>query len=364
MSITPLAVSETLGKLIAMRTVSSSDEALSECLQWCRTHLLADARSAEIGEIDGVPYLWSPVEDSGLLCFAHIDVVPVQHQSQWKLTQKGDRLYGRGTSDMKGMVLPALLALRELEKGGALMPVSILLTCDEEIGGTSLQTLLKGKHLGKLPPVAWTPDSGAQKGICCEHKAMLALRLTIPGAPCHSSMPWDGKNPFYDFADSLNKLRKKFPDHPKDTWTTTVTPTIIDGGTARNQVPDHLTCTLDVRYPQEKWNSVKELEQLILSYFPKKTKLERVISTSGMQSDPHQPVIQTYRKIARAVTRNLQPFVRVHGAADTRHFTDAGIPAFIAGPTGGGLHGPKEWVSLHSMMQHIEISKQLFQSLQ
>ena len=49
-----------------------------------------------------------PEVDGGLLLSAHTDVVPVEGQvwtkDPFKLTRDGDRLFGRGTTDMKGFV--------------------------------------------------------------------------------------------------------------------------------------------------------------------------------------------------------------------------------------------------------------------
>src|SRR5579863_1748148 len=78
-----------------------------------------------------------PKRDGGVVLSGHTDVVPVEGQTwtsdPFTLRRDGDRLYGRGTCDMKGFDAVCLAMIPEFQKAGLARPIHLLLSYDEEI---------------------------------------------------------------------------------------------------------------------------------------------------------------------------------------------------------------------------------------
>src|SRR3989344_5370614 len=343
-----------LRHFISFRTVAGANDVKRECLEWIRDTFLASGKVV-MGDIDSSPYLYLPHPAPKLLWFAHIDVVPAEDH-QFELKREGDRLIGRGTSDMKGNQLPFLMAYRDAIAEGKDPPVSILLTSDEETAGQTIPTLLKEKVLWNVP-VAFTPDCGLK--IVCEHKGVLWADLICEGQGAHAAYPWNGKNPLTLLAEALHIIEEEFPKGSGDDWQMTVTPTEIKGGTAKNQIPSTASCTLDIRFPSEIAKTPEKALEIVADELPEGCDLRIHIAASPLHTDPKHPMVQLVRKIAEEVTGEKVEIRREHGGTDARYFGEKGIPAFLYGVDGGGIHGKDEWVSLQSLLKNYEISKQL-----
>lgn len=323
---------------------------------------LAEGRAAPTvhhGAIEDCPYLYLPHPNPKLLFFAHIDVVPA-HDNQFTLKQEEDKLIGRGTSDMKGNQLPFLLAYRDAVAGGEDPPVSILLTSDEETAGPTIPQLLKEGVLKDIP-VAFTPDT--KEMIVVEHKGVLWSELVCKGKGAHAAYPWDGENPAFMLADALKILQEKFPRGTNEDWQMTVTPTKLSGSVARNQIPEIASAGIDIRFPKEVCESPEEAKSLVEKHLPKGCTLEVVLTADPLGTDPNHEMVQLLKKIAEEVIGEEVKFEREHGGTDARYFGASGIPAFLYGPVGRGLHGKDEWVSLKSLLEQYEISKRLIKEL-
>src|SRR5512145_458951 len=99
-----------------------------------------------------------PPEPDGLILSGHLDIVPFEGQPGWtrdalRLVFEGDRVYGRGTSDMKVFLAQCVDAACRLDLAALRRPVVFLFTSDEEIGclgGARLAAELDGL-LGEMP---------------------------------------------------------------------------------------------------------------------------------------------------------------------------------------------------------------------
>ncbi len=281
-------------------------------------------------------------------------------EHQFDLHVDGDTLIGRGTSDMKGNQLPFLIAYRDAINEGLDPPISILLTSDEEIAGQTIPKLLKKKMLGNIP-VALTPDCSFK--IVCEHKGALWAELVCLGKGSHGAYPWEGENPLYLLAEALQKIEEAFPTGDGDDWQMTVTPTEIKGGMAKNQIPSIASCTLDIRFTPEIAQSPEEALQIVRAELPAECELNLHHAAPPLFTDPEHPMVELVQRIAEEVTGKEVLIKREHGGTDARYFGEKGIPAFLHGVEGGGIHGKEEWVSLKSLQENYEISKKLLMSL-
>lgn len=126
----------------------------------------------------------------GILVLAHLDTVhPVGTLAQLPWRIDDDRCYGPGLFDMKGGTFLAFHAMKALQRKGVAtaLPVSFLLTCDEEIGSPSTRTLIEREAVRNkyvLVPEPARRDGGVVTG----RYAIGRYRLTATGRPSHAGL--------------------------------------------------------------------------------------------------------------------------------------------------------------------------------
>jgi acetylornithine deacetylase len=179
----------------------------------------------------------------GIVLSGHLDVVPVADQ-EWKfppfeLTQDGDKLYGRGTSDMKGGVSCMLNAMISENCD---FPLYLALSADEETGGKNVYEILdylKSQNQ-ELSCIVGEPT---ELDICDRHKGSQCFAITFSGIPCHAAKPQNGVSSIFMFSDFVREYREmtaKIPD-------ATINVGIVNGGTASNIVPEKCVAVIGHR---------------------------------------------------------------------------------------------------------------------
>src|SRR5882757_8753554 len=166
-------------------------------------HEFADGRTSVIGRAGGSG------SKAPLCLTGHIDTVALG-VSPWTRDPfagetDGDRLYGRGSSDMKAGVAAILLAARELARKLPGTPgVVLVLTAAEEGGCIGSQHLARTQLLGRAgamlvgEPTSNYPYVG--------HKGSIKFHATFKGVSAHGSMPHLGSNAIYKAARAVNAL--------------------------------------------------------------------------------------------------------------------------------------------------------------
>ncbi len=167
--------SRELTEFIRIESVSTDDEYKPQVLkaaEWAADHL----RKIGIENVALMPTGGHPVVYGDwlkrpgaptVLIYGHYDVQPVDPIELWETspfeaTVKGDYLFGRGTSDMKGQVMATLNAVESIMKTGD-FPVNLkfMLEGEEEIGSMNMGNFLpKHKDLFKAD-FCLNPDAGA-----------------------------------------------------------------------------------------------------------------------------------------------------------------------------------------------------------
>lgn len=188
------------------------------------------------------------------LCLTgHLDVVPLGTRA-WSRDPfagetDGDRLYGRGTSDMKAGVAAIMLAARGFAKKLQGTPgVVLVLTASEENG------CVGSRHLAELPQlmgkagaiVVGEPTSNAPY---VGHKGSLKFHAAFRGVSAHGSMPELGVNAIYKAARAVGALEAfEFGQAPHPVMgAATLSVGTIEGGAGVNLVPDAARIGVDVR---------------------------------------------------------------------------------------------------------------------
>lgn len=204
-----------------------------------RSNLIASIGGSEIGE--------------PLCLTGHMDTVPLG-ATAWKQDPfngdtDGDRLYGRGATDMKSGVAAMLIAARNLAKhlaGSA--GIKLVLTAAEEGGCVGSRHLAEeGWLLGRAGAmVVGEPTSNyPQVG----HKGSMKFWAKFHGLAAHGSMPELGVNAIYKAAGAIERLATfDFGLAPHAVMgSATLNVSIMHAGSAINSVPDEAVIGVDVR---------------------------------------------------------------------------------------------------------------------
>jgi succinyl-diaminopimelate desuccinylase len=126
-------------------------------------------------------------------------------------------------------------------------------------------------------------------------------------------------------------------------------PTVVQGGSASNRLPEGVTLTFDNRHVAE------DQPEQIMAALRECFRGGRVSLQRGgvpLASDPNDPQIKRLAACAARVTGQPTHMYREHFASDARFYSALHIPAVCFGPVGAGLHSDEEWVDIASL-EHV-----------
>jgi len=187
-----------------------------------------------------------PQIDGGVVLNGHTDVVPVEGQ-QWAtdpftLTRKHNRLYGRGSVDMKGFLACVLASVPVFVSANLKKPIHIAFSYDEEIGGLGMPVLIKSfDALGYRPSMAIVGEPTNMQ-LITGHKGGYEMRTEIKGRDVHACNPTIGVNAISVASKIIAKIEQiatrmasnPYKDSPFDPAYCTFNVGTIEGGTATN----------------------------------------------------------------------------------------------------------------------------------
>lgn len=313
-------------------------------------HEFADTRTSLVARIG------RPTAGARALCFTgHIDTVPLGARP-WSHDAfageiAGDRLYGRGSSDMKsGVAAFVVAALRLAPRLGATPGLELVITAGEETacqGAMHLASLDGALGTAGAIVVAEPTDNQPFVG----HKGAFWVRARTSGVTAHGSMPERGVNAIYKAARAVGKLeafRFDVAPHPI-LGAPTLNVGTIHGGLNVNSVPDATVMDVDIRtIPEQKHATL--LDRLT-GYLGDDVALEVAGGAEALWTDPEDPwVQQVFDVVAPA-------FGRRPAVAGAPYFTDASAltPAYGGVPT--VILGPGELALAHQTDEYCLVSR-------
>lgn len=281
---------------------------------------------------------------SSVVLQAHIDVVPANN-NQFTAVVKGNKLYGRGASDMKFALASFLVVLKQIEKVNH--SVALWLTSDEEIGGFDGINYLLNKE--KLTcDFCILPDGSNNWSVITEAKGVLHFSLESKGKAAHGSKPWLGKNAIDHLIEVCHLLKKELHTKPNKThWHNTLNIGKIEGGMATNSVPDKATVYCDYRFTSN--YSLNKIRHNLKAFAKKySVRYEEKVAGNAYSLDQKNKYVKEYIRLLKKNTISFQ-YGKDHGSSDARFFAERNIPVFLLKPVCGGDHSEKEWINLKSL---------------
>jgi acetylornithine deacetylase len=309
---------------------------------------------------------------AGIVLSGHTDVVPVDGQpwdtDPFKATIKDDRIYGRGSADMKSYIAAALAMTPRFLAADLKSPVHFALSYDEEIGCLGVRGLIEDLARAGIKPAGCIIGEPTSMQPVVAHKGKRAYKCCFRGREAHSALTPQGVNAI-EYAARLVVYIRHMAERMRDCETrdngfdvpfTTLQTGVIKGGTAANIVPRDCEVHFEFRYlpgvdPEALESEIKSYAESVLlpemravdpaTFIAFETKAE----IPGLDPSVERAEQDRVTFLAQALARN-QAIAKVAYATEAGLFQRAGIPSIICGPGSiGEAHKPNEFITLEQV---------------
>ena len=285
------------------------------------------------------------ISKSKLTLYSHIDVVKADNIEQYTPIIKDDKIYGRGSGDMKCGTAIEIQTFIDQININPNSSLALMIVGDEEIGGMNgIRYLLAEKEY--RTDCVYMPDSGSGLDtIITDQKGILFLKVTAKGVASHGSRPHEGKNAILKAFEVINKLYTFFEESDPTKYRSTINISQIISGKSFNSVPDSCEFTIDIRFTE-----ISKINQ-ILKFLESSNDLnfETLIFDKNFHIEKENTYLKQYQKIAKTTLESDVQFKFEHGGSDGRFFQNYQIPCVITGIKKGNTHGENEWVDTEEL---------------
>lgn len=308
-----------------------------------------------------------PDRGRSLLLNGHTDTVGTAGMDHpFTASLRGDRLYGRGSDDMKGGLAAMVGAVAALKRARVrpLGDVILAFVADEE--HASLGTAAVART-GRADAAIVTESTGLR--ICVAHKGFVWATIRTAGRAAHGSDYATGEDAIFRMGRVLAALermdREELPQrsHPL-LGRPSVHASLITGGEGLSTYPPSCELAIERRtLPDESDDEVRgELEAVLAGLRrddPRfQASLEVPLTRPGLEVARDSEIV---RILGRAVARRLgavPEFVGLGAWFDAALLSQAGMPTVLFGPSGGGAHAAVEYVEVPSVISCAEVLAQ------
>ncbi len=375
---------EMLKKLVSFDTVSSKSN--MELINFVAEYLAYyDVGHKLVTNDDGskanLMATIGPNVEGGVILSGHTDVVPVDGQpwdtDPFEVVLKDGRLYGRGTSDMKGFIAIVLALVPEMLAKGMSFPIHLALSYDEEVGCAGAPPMVR-KMAAELPSVrAVIVGEPTSMKVVSAHKGICALETEVIGYEAHSSQTHRGVSAVMTashliefIANMMEENKQISSDIAMEPPYTTLHVGTVHGGTAMNIISRQCVFQWDIRYIPG--NDPQSFVQRFRDYcsdsvLPPMLKIsdqcsirtEVLVSTPGLAPEDEGKA----EKLCHQLLGDDESSMVVY-AAEAGLFQQAGFSTVICGP--GSIdqaHKPNEYIDVSQLEEGTEFIRNLINCL-
>ena len=310
-----------------------------------------------------------PNLQGGIVLSGHTDVVPITKQN-WTsdpfiLTERDDKLFGRGSSDMKGFIAIVLSRVSAMVEKKLKKPIHLAFSYDEEIGCVGVHSLLDLIKKKSINPEFCIVGEPTSMEMVIGHKGKHAYDVKVDGLSCHSGQAPYGVNAInyasklINYIEEINKEKSiKGPfDNDYEIPYSTLHTGLIKGGTILNIVPKLCQFEFEIRHlaeddPLEIIQRIKQYtEELLIK------EMHNISSTTNIEinekinypglniSESISPVKQVKELLGKSSHKKV-----VFGTEGGLFKRELNLPTIICGP--GSIdqaHKPDEFISIQQI---------------
>jgi glutamate carboxypeptidase len=343
-----------LSRLVSVESPSNDVEALTSSAQ-----TLADVIETRLGSRPQViagpagPHVhWCANGPPRVLVVGHHDTVfPVGTLSARPFAVIDGRAIGPGVFDMKAGIVQAIHGVASLaDRSG----VELLFTADEEVGSQSSRALIETRAAacGAVLVVEPSADGGALKTA---RKGVGGFAVVVHGRASHAGLePEKGINSLVAAAELIGLIA----GFGSEEHGTTVTPTMVRGGTAENVVPAETRIVVDVRVvePAEKARIEALMAGLETTVAGARIEVSGGIDRPPMHPSASEQLFPLAVDAAVAAGLGAVAGVAVGGGSDGNFTAAIGVPTLDGlGAVGGGAHADHEFVLVDTMVERASL---------
>lgn len=342
----------------------------------------------------------------------HEDIVALGDATKWKAdalsaTIEDNKMFGRGTTDMKAGLMAGVFALIHLKENDTPLhgTFRLMATVGEEYGqfgarqlaemgyAKDLSTLIVGEPSGvnkawvaqpKIQHMLQTDAASAEKLVAANHtdeqhfielahKGSLTYTVTAQGVAAHSSMPEIGKNAI-DSLMTFYQKQKAYFETVTDKTNPVLGPTVpvvtlIQGGEQINTVPASASLSVKIRTIPEVPNTklAADLQQIVdnLNAQGEQLSLEILSNLYPVHTADDAPVVQVAKEFGEQDLEQALPLIGVPGGTDASSFVavNPDIDVVVFGPGNITAHQVNEYVDLDMYHRFITIYEKMVTKL-
>lgn len=314
-----------------------------------------------------------PLDKPGILLSGHSDVVPVKGQN-WDsepfiAQEKDNKIFGRGSSDMKGFLACAIQTLINFSDKQLSRPLLLAISFDEELGCLGVKDLLLHIKQLNVEPYLCIVGEPTEMNISTGHKGKTSYRVHCQGDEAHSSQAPVHTNAIYLACDVINRLRDLqtaliehgTKDNDYNIPYSTVHVGIIEGGRSLNIVPGQCQFEFEIRHlPGDDIKShmkmiFEQAESLIISAKDSiadtqaNIRFEQLTNYPGLDSKKNHDAINTLLYLSD----NDRQLIKVAFGTEGGLFSEyLNTPVVVCGP--GSIdqaHKANEFIAINQLTQ-------------
>ncbi|MBO6815181.1 MAG: acetylornithine deacetylase [Rhizobiaceae bacterium] len=324
-----------------------------------------------------------PRDRPGVLLSGHTDVVPIDGQDwtvpAFEMTEQNGKLYGRGTTDMKGFVASALHAACRASAMELATPLHLAFSYDEEIGCVGVRSLIDVLAKAPFRPLFCIVGEPTSLAVATGHKGKTACHVSCKGHEAHSSVAPDALNAIHLACDMISFIRNlqdevcenHSHDQAYDIPYTTLHVGNIQGGVALNIVPGQAGFDFEIRnLPEDNPDQLlariagkaDELLANVKPRFPDAAINMAVTNRYPALSTPEDESVVSFVKSLRGTNDTIKVAFGTEGGLFS---SELAIPTVVCGP--GSMeqgHKPDEFITLDQLEMCDEMLETLLGRLQ
>lgn len=376
---------ELLERLVGFRTISRNSNL--DLIHFVRDYLSGfDVSSVLVpsadGEKAGLIATIGPRMPGGVVLSGHTDVVPAD-AGEWQsdpfsLSRREERLYGRGTADMKGFLATTLALVPEMVEAGLKRPVHLAFSYDEEVGCLGAPALIERLIETAPAPAAVIVGEPTDMAVVTGHKGVMKLTTRIRGKSVHSSAAHRGVSAVTYAArlavwlDDRMQANARMPkDERFDPPYTTLHSGMIDGGSAFNVTAQEATLVSDIRaipaeaasgYLEEYRAHAQSLEREMRAVDPRcGIEIAVECDVPGCRAEESGSA----EALARGLTGDNGQHVVAYGT-EAGQFQEAGMSTVVCGPGNmkrGNGHDADEFIEISQLRAGEAFQRRLIETL-